>query len=272
MRLLGHIQRQLRRHPARMHTISHHPLSRILRTRKLTKLQHRKLARLIRTHPRPQPMRPRRAQIHNRLQPPLALDQQRQKRPRSPIHPAVIDLPRRPVLVRVGIRHWARGLEIACVVNEDIQAAERLFRLGGSALDGFQILHVQLDSEDVGRGLPGGLGGAGDLGGEAGQVGACGDGDLGGAGFGVGQGGGAADALGGARDEDRFSGEVGVLGRVDGGVGVVMDWVDECHALEMLDIRVLVGFAGSGRKLAPLWPYGGICVRHCRCFCQVDIN
>lgn len=161
-----------------MHTVSHHALRRILGTRKLGKLQERKLARLIGTHARPKTMGPHGAHVDDGLQAIRSAQQQRQESPGGPIDAAVVDLPRRPVLVRVRVGERARRLEGAGVVDQDVQARKGRLRRGGGARHGREVLHVELEAEDLWRGLPGGAGGGAQLGGEAGQVGARGDGDL----------------------------------------------------------------------------------------------
>lgn len=59
------------------------------------------------------------------------------------------------------------------------------------------------------------------------EAGRGGDGYLSGARAGIGEGGGPADAAGGSADEYGFSGEIGLAGGGNGGIGVGVDGVGE---------------------------------------------
>ena len=146
MRLLRHIPRQLRHHAPRMHSITQHPLIRVLRHDELGELEDRELGRLVRAAARTQAQRAHGADIDDRFRARAVLgaEKQRQKSFDHPVEAAVVDLPRPPVVVRVGVGDREALFQIAGVVDEDVEfAAEGVVRLLRRGLDARVIQHVE---------------------------------------------------------------------------------------------------------------------------------
>ena len=234
MRLLRHLLRQLRHHAPRMHRKTQHPLRRVLHHDMLGELEHGKLGRLIRAAAGTQRQRAQGAHVDNRLEARRIIrpEQQRQERLSHPVEAAVVDLPRAPVVIRVGLGDREARFHIARIVDEDVQpAAEGMLGFLRGSLDARVVEQVEGDGEDLGRGVAvGGCGRREHLLLDGVEVGAGGNGYAGGAGAGIGEGGGATDAEGGAADEDGFAGEVGLCEGGDGGIGVGVDGGGELYA------------------------------------------
>ena len=204
MRIFRHICRQFRHDAAWMDRKGQHALCAILRHDELREPAHGELSRLVPACTRPLAMRSHAAQVHNRFV--AALEHQRQQRPRHQIRTPHIHGPRLPPLVRVAIHNRHEYLQVACVVNKDVQAPVEVARyVRRHGFNGLPGRDVHLVAEDFGWRVPGGGGGGGEFGLKGGERGARGESKHGSARAGVGKGGGAADAFAGAGDEDMFA-------------------------------------------------------------------
>ena len=151
MRRLGHVLRQHRHHAPRMHGIAQDPFPRVLRHHKLGKLEHRKLRSLVRAPARPQAQRAHAADIDDRFHAPRGTEEQGQEGPRHPVQPAVVDLPRLPVVVRVGVRDRDPRFQITRVVDQDIELPKRFSRLPRRGLHARVVQHVKLEHQELRR-------------------------------------------------------------------------------------------------------------------------
>ena len=90
-----------------------------------------------------------RRDVHDDLLPVLALQQERQERPRDKERSLDIHLPRFPPLPYIRIRDLLKVLQIPRVVDQDIQPPERLANRLGSGIDRRLVRHIQIQAQDL---------------------------------------------------------------------------------------------------------------------------